>query len=250
MLTNNKWISRALAVYAAALFIATGPSCNCSDKDSFQNKKGRAYGIVLNDNAALRIDPLIYASRVTLLKKGEKVEILDQSKEKSWIGKSCDYWYKVNLKKGLSGWIFGGNLKIFTGSQSSTIDNYLSNLREDEEKALKENLAGKWWSVDKHGDFTNHCVEIYTDGKYKSFARGGKEIEGEYTINFSDNEIVFLKNTSIGQNLKFVQRGNLYHLEADDGNREWRFRKIAEGMAEPSEEPIENAADVKEPVKE
>jgi hypothetical protein len=92
--------------------------------------------------------------------------------------------------------------------------------------------------VDRRGEFTNHCVEIFEDGKYKSFARGGKEIEGEYTINFKDTEIVFLNKTSFGQNLRYVRRGNIFTLEAEMGAREWRFKKISEGMAEPTADEV------------
>jgi hypothetical protein len=188
---------------------------------------GAMYGIVTNDNSAVRIDPLIYASRVTLLRKGEKVRITDQSKEKSWVGKSSDYWYKIGQEGGITGWIFGGNIKRFKGDRRSTIESYVSNLREEEEKEIRKELTGKWWSVNSRGDFSNHAIELYEDGKYKSYQKGGSEIEGEYTINFTKNEIVFLKNTSFGLNLKYIHMGTLYYLETVENDKVVRFKKIS-----------------------
>lgn len=103
--------------------------------------------------------------------------------------------------------------------------------------------------MNRNGDFTNLCVEIYENGQYKSYARGGREIEGEYNFNLNDETIVFLNGTSFGQNLKYINRGNMYHLETREGKYEIRFRKITEGMAEPpadEEAPTENPQPPKE----
>ncbi|HSV97936.1 MAG TPA: SH3 domain-containing protein [Spirochaetota bacterium] len=238
-----------LAAIVAASLLPAG----CGDNG--RNEKSRPeriseYAVVVSDNTALRIDPMIYSARITLMRKGTRLAVLDQSKEKSWVGKDHGFWYKVRLENGLTGWAYGSTIRIFAGSQSGSIDGYVSNLREHEEETLRKDLSGKWWSVNKSGDFTNLCVEIYENGKYKSYARGGKEIEGEYNFNFNDETIVFLSGTSFGQNLKYVNRGNMYHLETRDGKYDIRFKKITEGMAEPPPEDEAEAASPPVPPKE
>ncbi len=224
--------ARFLTVIITASLIGT--SCGDSGRhDRSRARKVSEYAVVVSDNTALRIDPMIYSARITLMRKGTRLEVLDQSREKSWVGKDHSYWYKVRLENGLGGWVYGSTIRIFKESQSGSIDGYVSNLREHEQETLRKNLSGKWWSVNRNGDFTNLCVEIYENGKYKSYARGGREIEGEYNFNFNDETIVFLNGTSFGQNLKYINRGNMYHLEAKEGKYEIRFRKITEGMAEP-----------------
>jgi len=212
----------------------TAASCGNSDRnDKPHARKVNEYAVVVSDNTALRIDPMIYSARIVLMRKGTRLAILDRSKEKSWVGKYHDYWHRVRLENGLEGWAYGSTIRVFKQSQSGSIDSYVSNLREHEAETLRKNLSGKWWSVNRSGDFTNLCVEIYENGQYKSYARGGKAIEGEYNFNFNDESIVFLNGTSFGQNLKYINRGNMYHLETQGGKYEIRFKKITEGMAEP-----------------
>jgi hypothetical protein len=231
-----KYLNNLKIIYAASLSILLIllPACNGKkyESPSASINKSAAYGVVLHDNAALRIDPIVYSSRVALLKKGERVEITDQSKVKGWIGNISNYWYKIRLGKGINGWIFGNNLKLFSEKESSSIDNYLSNLRDEEEKELKKNLAGKWWSINRNGDYTSHSMEIFENGKYKSQSKGGKEISGDYNFNFKENEIIFLNNTTFGFNLKYVSRGTIFYLEAATEKQEMRFKKIHDASTE------------------
>ncbi|MCU0845618.1 MAG: SH3 domain-containing protein [Spirochaetes bacterium] len=232
-----------IAVIVPAFTLAAG----CGEKgrhDKSRSDRNSEFAVVVSENTALRIDPMIYSARITLMRKGTRLVITDQSKEKSWVGKDHSFWYRVRLENGLAGWVYGSTIRIFKGSQSGSIDSYVSNLREHEEESLRKNLSGKWWSVNKSGDFTNLCMEIYENGKYKSYARGGREIEGEYNFNFNDETIVFLGGTSFGQNLKYINRGNMYHLEATEGKYDIRFKKITEGMAEP---PPDEEADTASP---
>lgn len=233
-------------VLLSAIIITALPAlAGCGESgrhDKSRPDRASAYAVVGSDNTALRIDPMIYSARITLLKKGTRLSISDQSKEKSWVGRDQSYWYRVRLDNGLAGWVYGSTIRIFKGSQSASIDSYVSNLREHEEETLRRDLSGKWWSVNKSGDFTNLCVEIYENGKYKSYARGGKEIEGEYNFNFNDETIVFLSGTSFGQNLIYINRGNMYSLETREGKYDIRFKKITEGMAEPPPDEEAGAA--------
>ena len=99
---------------------------------------------------------------------------------------------------------------------------------EEDLDYLQKNISGKWWSINKYENFTNHCIEFFGNGKYKSYNRGKKDeaIESDFTVDFNKNEIIFLKGTSFGKNLKFIVRGNTYILKNSLKKGEIRFKKI------------------------
>ena len=102
--------------------------------------------------------------------------------------------------------------------------------------SVRNQLAWKWWSLRSTRDFTNHGIEIDTDGKYVSYRKGGKKIEGTYSLNFHKNEIIFLDGTSFGKNLYFIRRGQSYILSDDRENPSYRFKKISEADTEPADQ--------------
>lgn len=243
-----------LIIASAMLAALLLPSCKeKSESAKNPNEKALLYGITIVDNAALRLEPLVYSARITQIQKGDKVEIIEKSKEKTSVGNSTNYWYKVKISMGITGWLYGGNLKIFKVDDAGSIDKYVSVMREEEEAKLKKVLSGRWWSVDYHDEFTNHGLEIYEDGKYVSYMKGGDKIKGDFNINFAENEIVFLSNTSFGKNLKFIKRGNIYYLETLLGGWKFRFKRIVEEITEKDDEKtidkIINEPDSGEPQK-
>ncbi len=190
-------------------------------------KAEKNIGIILTPNTSLRIDPLIFSSRITQMKKGQAVEIQDRSMNKKRIGRSRNYWYKIKLENGISGWTYGQHIKIIKNSNREDVDKYLSKFWEKETEELGKDLHGKWWSVNRFGDFTYHCLEIYKDGKYKSYyKKSKKKIEGEYNFNFNEDKIVFLKGTSFGEDLNYIKRGKIYSLQKNTEKKEIRFKKI------------------------
>jgi uncharacterized protein YgiM (DUF1202 family) len=42
------------------------------------------------------------------------------------IGKAKDYWYKIRLNSGISGWVFGSNMNILKDSEKDRVASYLS----------------------------------------------------------------------------------------------------------------------------
>ncbi len=188
---------------------------------------GNPLAVIITPNTALRIDPLIFTSRVAQLKKGEVGEVLEKSSEKKPVGGAIDYWYKIRLNNGISGWVFGSNINILKDSNRNNVESYLSQFWEKETKELSEALHGKWWSVNRFNDFTNHCLEIYKDGKYKSYIKGAtKKIEGDYNFDFNKNQMIFLNGTTFEGDLNYVRRGDEYTLSRDDGKDEIKFKKI------------------------
>ena len=205
-------------------------NCKKNDSDAYaipENTEKNPIAVIITPNTALRIDPLIFTSRIAQLKKGEVGEILDKSSEMKTVGKAKDYWYKVKLANGISGWVFGSNLNILKDSDKDQIASYLSEFWEKETSVLGEAMHGKWWSINKFNDFTNHCLEIYKDGKYKSYLKGGtRKIEGEYSFDFNNNQIVFLKGTTFEGDLNYFQRGDEYTLIRESEINEIKFKKI------------------------
>ncbi len=223
---NIEGIFLAVSVVAVLLLF---PGCTKdTDNAPTPNLKKQTMGIVVMNNASLRVDPYLYSSRLLLLNKGDIVKIKDQSKVRQWIGKKHDYWYNIELKNGVSGWMFGSTLDVVDSSNSDAVKSYLDQFWMEQSDSVREEIAGKWWSLNSQGDFTNHGIELTTDGKYVSYRRGGKNIEGTYSLNFHENEIIFLDGTSFGKNLYFIRRGQSYVLADDREKASLRFKKISE----------------------
>jgi hypothetical protein len=187
-------------------------------------------GVILTNDTAVRIDPYIFSARVDQLKKGETVEITDKSSEKSAVGSSVDFWYKVSTAKKMSGWIYGKNIQILENDKSS-VTAFVNNFWEKEKETVRKNIVGRWWSVNKFGDFTNHVLEFNEGGTYKSYTKGGesKQIQGGYNLDFTNNEILFINGTSFEKNLSMVLRGDTLILYRETEKGEILFKKIKMG---------------------
>lgn len=189
--------------------------------------EGNPLAVIITPNTALRVDPLIFTSRVAQLKKGEVGEVLERSSEKKPVAGTLDYWYRIKLSNGISGWIYGSNISILKDSNRNNVESFLSQFWEKETKELSEALHGKWWSVNRFNDFTNHCLEIYKDGKYKSYLKGSPtKIEGDYNFDFNKNQIIFLNGTTFEGDLGYTRRGDAYTLSRENEKDEIKFKKI------------------------
>ena len=201
------------------------------DSGSLGYKSG---GVITENNTALRITPLVFSGVIARLEKGRPVEITDRSAEKSRIARTTDYWYHVKLQDGMTGWVYGQNLRLVDIKNSKQLNDLISEFREFEASGFSKAVAGKWWSVNSFGDFTEHALEFYEDNKYKSYYKGQEKnpIEGEFTADFNKSEVIFPQGTTFKQNLKFAQRGDSYVLYTQSGEKEISFTRIQEGTEE------------------
>jgi len=184
-------------------------------------------GIILTQDTALRIDPLIFSAKITQMNKGQVVEVLDKSAEEKTIAGSTDYWYKIKLENRMTGWAFGKHIKILDSAGKEAVDTYLGKFWEKETSELSNELHGKWWSVNRYGDFTSHALEIHKDGQYRSYFKGGgKPIEGVYNFDFNKNMVVFLSGTTFKNDLRYTKKGNIYSLSIETEKEDIRFKKI------------------------
>ncbi len=209
-----------------------------------ENSQGNPLAVIITPNTALRVDPLIFTSRIAQLKKGEVGEVLEKSSEKKPVGGTVDFWYKIRLSNGISGWVYGSNINILKDSNRDNVESYLSQFWEKETKELSEALHGRWWSVNRFNDFTSHVLEIYKDGKYKSYIKGStKKFEGDYNFDFNNNKIIFLNGTTFEVDLNYIRRGDEYTLSREDEKDEIKFKKI---NVNPESETEESALQKKE----
>jgi SH3 domain-containing protein len=61
--------------------------------------------------------PQVTAEEIQRLKLGTVVNALARSTNQDTIGGKTDYWYRVNLPNGQTGWLFGGLLLDYSGQQ-------------------------------------------------------------------------------------------------------------------------------------
>ena len=216
---------RLIICVIAASFVLV--QCSKSGEE-LKYKASLSKAVIINDNTSVRIDPYIFSSRVSTVDKVTIVTVTDVSKEKQWVGGQIDYWYKVMLPNTIRGWVFGSSLALQIDASEAAIERYVDTLWKKEADTVRREIAGKWWSVNKSGDFTEHALELYPDGNYKSYRKGSNGIEGSYSLNFRTSEIVFLDNTSFGKNLYFAKRGNAYKLTDAINDPVIEFKKIAE----------------------
>src|SRR5687768_497353 len=65
----------------------------------------------------MRKTPHVNAEEVTRLKLGTVVNAIARSVNQDTISNKTDYWYRVNLQNGQSGWLFGGLLRDYAAAQ-------------------------------------------------------------------------------------------------------------------------------------
>jgi len=215
-------------VLGAVFFYRCGAK---QDSKSPDYKKG---GVVTESNTALRISPLVFSGVVARLERGRPVEVMERSAEKGRIARTTDYWYHIKLQDGITGWIYGQNLRLIDIKNYKQLNNIISEFKEFEAGGFSKAVTGKWWSVNAFGDFTEHALELYENNKYKSYYKGQekKPIEGEFRVDFNKSDIIFPQGTTFKQNLKFAERGSSYILYTDSTEKEMSFRKIQEGTEE------------------
>lgn len=65
----------------------------------------------------MRKAPQVTADEIARLKLGTIVNAIARSTDQETIGGKTDYWYRVNLPNGQSGWLFGGLLLDYSAAQ-------------------------------------------------------------------------------------------------------------------------------------
>ncbi len=242
---KNRITKRIITLTTALFFISViFLSPGCSRKTPVEEKTihENRMGIILTAGTALRIDPFVFSARLELLKKGDTVKILARSGEKTWIGNSSEYWYKVRIKNGITGWLFGKNLRLISETNSEDVSAYVEDFFKEETGQMLKKITGKWWSVNRFGDFTYHGLEIFPDGKYKSYYKSAnpRVREGEIKIDFNNNKLLFDKGTTFGKEIDFLRRGHAYIFKKELKVGELTFKKISTKVEKEEEKKKED----------
>jgi hypothetical protein len=227
----------------------------CSQSSDQASKGKKQIALVIVQDAALRLDPLQTSARITVLGTGENAEVIDRSRAMASISGKHDYWYKVRLRSGISGWIWGQNVKIFAEGENASVEKFARELRKEEEVKVRKELKGKWWSVSGEDTFTNHILVMRDDGTYSALVKGSdKPVDGNYTLDTEKSLVVFDKGTAFGDNVSYIIRGDLYVLETISDAKRIKFKRISsdpnfkDELAKESPAPAEEKKDEKKEV--
>ena len=225
--TYLKKENRNIIIIILLLIIIVFITCKDETSTKQYNKDINNIGITLMDKTIMRVDPFINSSVITYINKGEIVTILNKSPEKDRIGNSRNFWYNVSFSRGYLGWIYGTSLKLFPVNNKHEIESYLSDLWGKELIGFRKKIAGKWGPSAKESIVPEQSLEIFENGKYKSYQTGSKLIEGEYNINFKAKVINFSNGTFFGNNINFLTSRNKYILTKGNKENEMKLKRIS-----------------------
>jgi uncharacterized protein YgiM (DUF1202 family) len=184
--------------------------------------------LVIVQDSALRLDPIVSSARIDVLGTGEKGEVIDFSKEKGAVGGKQDFWYKIRLHSGVTGWIWGQNIKVFAEGEDKSVESFAKDLRSAEEENVRKQVRGRWWSVIGEDTYTNFILSLKENGEYAALLKGtSKPVEGNYMIDTEKTLITFDKGTPFGNNVNYIIRGDFYILEAVGDKSKVRFKRIS-----------------------
>ena len=200
--------------------------------------KNLDFGVIISPEAYLRIAPFVFSSKIYDLVKGNTVRIIGKSTEKVVLGKNNDYWYRVIIDNGMIGWLYGANLSIVSGEQDKKVNLMLEEMKEQEIEKLYSELLGKWWSINKAGNYTNRVLEIHPDKKYRAYFSDREERakEGEYSINYEDSELVLSEGSPYNAKITYLRKGLSYELTGHISNSSFGFVLISKTI-DPKDDP-------------
>lgn len=180
---------------------------------------------VAKEYALLRSNPTNYAFEVAVLKKGEKVKVVYQPKERQ-TSSSIQEWYFIITEKGYLGWIHSSFL-----SKTDPI-------REENEQLsmyiISKELSGTWWEVDEFNSIGFRKFEFQIDhsnrekGTFIYSFKDTPKIEGNFEIK-KNGIIVLDKNLSIGNALTIIKNSDGYRIILEHNNKKYYFKKSKMG---------------------
>ena len=130
---------------AACLLIVSSGAAGATNVQAGSDKM-----ITTASAVRVRSGPQVTAREVTRLKLGTVVSVLERSSGQDTIGQKQDYWYRVSLPDGKTGWVFGGLMTGFDPAHSA--ETYLRIASE----RLKLERAG----FEDHVDLVNFLSRV------------------------------------------------------------------------------------------
>lgn len=194
---------------------------------------------ITSDVVSLRTNPVILASEIQFLHRGDEVKVIGRSTRPDRISGMMDYWYQVRLKNDIQGWVYGPNLSIGRGNNKQKSS-------EEARAALKEELeravVGKWWEILSNGSTGYGRIYFWPDGVYKhGFGRGELRAQGKYTIDVDEMKVVLDKGSYMGEQLSMRKVGSEYRIYGKTKSRRIVLRRafLDPDAPEPGKEHLE-----------
>ncbi|EQA45876.1 SH3 domain protein [Leptospira broomii serovar Hurstbridge str. 5399] len=144
-------ILRSLLIVACIYF------CNPIVKSKPEKKLTEKFGVIRGNDINVRITGNVNSKKISSLKKGDVVKILERSESAEEINNYYEYWYKILIRDRIEGWVFGRYIMIFNDKPLS-------------EKQIANLYAPKGSYNEK--DFFDKAVSQYGKNYYISIPDG------------------------------------------------------------------------------
>lgn len=187
---------------------------------------------------SLRTNPVLLASEIQFLNRGDEVKIIGRSTKEVHISGMRDYWYRVQLDNDIEGWVFGPNLSIGKGKNIEESTEEANALIKEE---LERAIVGKWWEILTNGSTGYGRIYFWPDGVYKhGRGRGELVAQGKYTVDEKEKKIQLDKGSFMGTEISIKKIGSEYRLYGKNETRRIILRRafLDPDAPEPGEEHL------------
>lgn len=214
-----------LKIYLLFFFIA------CTKKDIPIHKESPVEAKVLISQLRLRITPSTQSAEIDRLEKGEVVKILGRSPEKMRIGKEESYWYEIETKSGIRGWVYGAYLDVEGKSEKEDPNIFIPK--------MKEYLLGRWYVERAKGGLSDLFITFYPSGQFDCGQGKNVFVKGSYEINPTENNKAIIHFVEPSEKIPvtelFVElRGQTLLVQG-----KWKEQKVKFQLAEKNPQPFE-----------
>lgn len=155
---DHQFVICAFAVLAFGLVSPTSAQQDEIKLDAVQPK------ITTVSAMRVRKAPQVTAEEIARLKLGTVVNAIARSTTQDTIGGKPDYWYRVNVPNGQTGWLFGGLLLDYTASQRQAL---LRQIIEARLKAENTEFADREEIYDLAASSVNEAKDVNTRAEFE-----------------------------------------------------------------------------------
>lgn len=192
----------------------------------------KTYAFIKTQYGIIRTDPLLIASEIENLKKGQRVLITERTAAGQRPKDAYGFWYKVRTDDGITGWIYGETL-------SWDESDYNPNAGIVSKEDIPETLNGRWWEMEKDGG-TGYRQLIFSEPDRYLLTYSGRGVSGGKFV-IEENGTVKLEPVSqVGDSIQFSLVGEEIRIRTEYQGTVYIFRKvISEELQEQAEKGIE-----------
>lgn len=114
------------------ILIITSAALAQNDSTGIQETEKALTAISLINGLRIRTKPGLPSRIMGVVSEGERLSVVGRSEEKILIEEAEDYWYKIKLNNGKTGWVFGSYLIVEEEIPETEgwVGDYVVNMRE------------------------------------------------------------------------------------------------------------------------